>query len=106
MVPIAQGKQHINHIFFANDSLLFCKANSLELSRLIHMLRMYEKASSQRFNKEKTSIQLSRNTSRETQDIILSIAKVRSTLSYEKYLGLPTLVGGLNPNHSKLFWTK
>jgi hypothetical protein len=33
-VPIARGRVRLNHLFFADDSLLFCKANSMEWSRL------------------------------------------------------------------------
>lgn len=64
-VPIARGRMHINNLLFANDSLLCCKANSLEWSRLIYVLNLYEQASGQRLNKKKTSIHFSRNTSRE-----------------------------------------
>lgn len=66
-VPLAKGKLNINHLFFADDILLFCRANSLEWSRLIFLLNTYEQASRQRLNKEKTSIQFTRNTSRESQ---------------------------------------
>jgi hypothetical protein len=33
-VPIARGRVRINHIFFADDILLFSKANSKELGKL------------------------------------------------------------------------
>lgn len=29
-IPIGRKPIHINHLFFTDDSLLFCKANSLE----------------------------------------------------------------------------
>ncbi|KAF5481190.1 hypothetical protein F2P56_001860 [Juglans regia] len=74
-------------------SLLFCKASSLEWSRIISLLDIYEQASGQRLNKEKTSIFFSKNKKQETKDIITTIAGVRTTDSYEKYLGLPALIG-------------
>ncbi|XP_041025465.1 uncharacterized protein LOC121265859 [Juglans microcarpa x Juglans regia] len=70
-IPIARGQLHINHLFFADDSLHFCKANAMEWSRLIDILSMYEKASGQRLNKDKTSIQFSRNTPQLAQALIL-----------------------------------
>lgn len=71
----------------------FAKANSLEWSRLIDILDIYERASRQRLNKEKTFIHLSTNTSSESKEIIISIERVRSSSSYEKYLDLLALVG-------------
>ncbi|KAF5465338.1 hypothetical protein F2P56_015356 [Juglans regia] len=92
-VPFARGRIRISHLFFADDSLLFCKANAMEWGKLHNILKIYEDASGQRLNLEKTSIQFSRNTAKATQDFILSIAGVRSSMAYEKYLGLPTIVG-------------
>lgn len=43
-IPIAIWMILINDLFFANDIFLFCKANSLEWSRLISLLQYYEKA--------------------------------------------------------------
>lgn len=70
-VPIKRGKLHVNHLLFADDNLLFCRANSLEWSRLVFLLDTYEKASGQRLNKKKTSILFSRNTPKETQEMVL-----------------------------------
>ena len=92
-IPIGRNQLHINHIFFADDSLLFCKANPLEWSRLIHVLEVYELASGQRLNKKKTSIYFSKNTNQEVKEIIVQIAGIQATQPYEKYLGLPALVG-------------
>lgn len=50
-------KLRSTRFFFANDSLLFCNANSLECSRLLKLFEIYEK----RLNKDKTSILLSNN---------------------------------------------
>jgi hypothetical protein len=92
-LPVRRGGIRINHLFFADDSLLFCKSNIFEWMQIQEILDVYERASGQKINKEKTSIFFSRNTKQETKDHILSIAGVNSTNSYEKYLGLPPLVG-------------
>ncbi|XP_042990668.1 uncharacterized protein LOC122317666 [Carya illinoinensis] len=92
-LPIRKNHLHINHLFFADDSLLFCKANSIEWSQLHSLLASYERASGQRLNKDKTSIFFSSNTREQTKEIVTSIAGIRGTSSYEKYLGLPALVG-------------
>jgi hypothetical protein len=79
--------------FFANDSLLFCRATSRDWERLAQILECYEKASGQQLNKEKTSIFFSHNTSQEARDCILRLSGVPSTQRYDQYMGLPALVG-------------
>lgn len=89
--PFAQGTLLVNHLSFANDSLLFCKANALEWSRLYRLLNSYEVASGQRLNLENTSIYFSRNTRSAAKES--SPAGLRETRSFEKYLELPSYVG-------------
>ncbi|XP_042948632.1 uncharacterized protein LOC122281317 [Carya illinoinensis] len=92
-LPIRRKSLSINHLFFVDNNLLFCKANPVEWSRLYNLLKVYELASSQRLNKDKTSIYFSKNTKEEAKAFITSIAGIRGTSSYEKYLGLPALIG-------------
>lgn len=61
-IPIARNQVHISHTFFVDDSLLFCKANPLEWSKLIQVLDIYELTSGQRLNKDKIFIFFSKNT--------------------------------------------
>lgn len=55
-VPIARGVMSMNHLFFTDDSLVFCRANMGEWDRLNQILRLYEEASCQKLNREKTSV--------------------------------------------------
>ncbi|XP_042944540.1 uncharacterized protein LOC122278417 [Carya illinoinensis] len=90
---ISRGKLSINHLFFADDSLLFCRANAREWFSIHLLLNIYEEASGQKLNKTKTSIFFSPNTRPATKEYILSLAGTRSSSCYEKYLGLPALIG-------------
>jgi exonuclease III/ribonuclease HI len=92
-LPIAKGGTKINHLFFADDSLLFCRANFMEWGNIQGILDTYEKASGQKLNREKTSIFFSKNTKAEFREYIASISGVRITNQFEKYLGLPAVVG-------------
>lgn len=92
-MPIARGRVQLNHLFSVDDSLLFCKANVLEWSRLRHILGTYEQALGQRLNLDKTSIFFSSNTSESDKSQILQVLGVRATNCVEKYLGLPAIVG-------------
>lgn len=65
----------------------------MEWVRIQEVVEKYEKASGQKLNRKKTSIFSSRNTKVEAKSLILIAVGVNSTTRYEKYLGLPTLIG-------------
>jgi hypothetical protein len=92
-LPIARWGTKINLLFFADDSLLFCRATIAEWANIQGILDRYEKASGQKLNRDKTSIFFSSNTKVETKNFIVSVARVSATNRYEKYLGLPNLIG-------------
>jgi hypothetical protein len=92
-LPLTRGGTWLNHLFFADDSLLFCKANEGELKYIQETLELYEKASGQKLNKEKTSIFFSQNTKTTVREHLSSLVGVPPTQKYEMYLGLPALVG-------------
>ncbi|XP_059454900.1 uncharacterized protein LOC132185097 [Corylus avellana] len=82
-------------------------ANWSEWVHIQEILDIYERASDQKLNKAKTSLFFSRNTHADTRAHILSLAVVSSTQRYEKYLGLPALIGrskGHKENDSKMAW--
>jgi hypothetical protein len=45
-VPTSKHGPRINHLFFEDDSLLFCKVNVVEWCRVFKLLEKYETASS------------------------------------------------------------
>jgi hypothetical protein len=66
-VPISAGGTRLSHLFFADDNLLFCRANFIEWGNIMEILKLYEKASDQKLNADKTSIFFSRNTGNRIQ---------------------------------------
>jgi hypothetical protein len=92
-VPTSPGGPRLNHLFFADDSLIYCKAHPEDWHALTKLLANYEVVSGQRLNRDKTSIFFSRNTSQEMRDTILQLSGIPASQRYDKCLGLPTLVG-------------
>ena len=92
-ISICWGSPRINHLFFADDNLLFCKANSTEYNKLKEILRTYEAASGQKINTEKSSIFFSPNTSQELKDEILNILGPMTDSCHTEYLCLPSIIG-------------
>jgi hypothetical protein len=65
----------------------------VEWRRLTKILERYKEVSSQKLNKDRTSIFFSRNTSPEKREEISRLSGLSATQCYEKYLGLPTMMG-------------
>jgi hypothetical protein len=92
-VPISKARPRLSHLFFADDGLLFCKSNLVEWRRILRILEIYENASGQKINMEKTSIFFSRSTSQDKRMEISQLSGSCAIQQYDKYLGLLTLVG-------------
>ena len=92
-VKICRGGLRLSHLFFADDSLIFCKPTLEECDELQRLLGVYEKASGQQLNRAKTSLFFSSNTSRDVQEEIKTQLGAKIIKQHKKYLGLPSLVG-------------
>ena len=51
----------ISHLFFADDSLIFCKAMEKEGAEVHRILQVYESSLGQQLNRNKTLLFFSRN---------------------------------------------
>ncbi|XP_058758974.1 uncharacterized protein LOC131632184 [Vicia villosa] len=92
-IQVARKAPVISHLFFADDCLLFAKANQGKAGRIMATLKVYEEASGQVINLDKTEVSLSRNLMEEEKLSICSHLGVASVLSHTKYLGLPVIFG-------------
>nr|XP_023886130.1 uncharacterized protein LOC111998254 [Quercus suber] len=72
-LSICKGCPTISHLFFADDSLFFCKVSSQECQYLIDILRLYEATSGQKINTDKSSVFFSANTPEEKKIETLDI---------------------------------
>ena len=82
----------LTHLFFADDSLLFCRATYEDCNNILKLLAKYESLSRQKINKDKTTIFFSKSTSEEAKANIKNLLQLQEVKSYEKYLGLPSFV--------------
>ena len=100
-VFICKGGPLLSHLFFANDSIILCKASIEECDALQRVLSVYEAALGQQLNRAKTSLFFSSNTLKEVQKEIQSRFEAQVINQHEKYLGLPLLVGKNKKNSFK-----
>lgn len=90
-LSISEQSPTISHLFFADDSLVFIRANYVECFILSNLLRKYEEASSQCINFEKSIVCFSFNISCERGAYLQSILNVRMVDNLGLYLGLPSI---------------
>ncbi|XP_075665535.1 uncharacterized protein LOC142635224 [Castanea sativa] len=83
----------VTHLFFADNSLLFCQAKLTELEAVQRILAVYEQASGQQINRGKTTLFFRKVVAEETKEEIINLLGVPEVKEYEKYLGLPAVVG-------------
>ena len=74
-------------------ALFFCKASLKECDSLQQILKVYEEAFGQQLNRAKTSLFFSQNTRDEVNEEIKTRFGAQIIRQYEKYLGLPLLIG-------------
>ncbi|XP_074297615.1 uncharacterized protein LOC141628358 [Silene latifolia] len=87
------GCTGVSHLFFADDSILFVKANNEECSIVANIISNYERASGQKINFEKSKIVFSKKVGNQMRGMLKTLLGVREVDKHENYLGLPTIIG-------------
>ncbi|XP_040956169.1 uncharacterized protein [Gossypium hirsutum] len=83
----------ISHLLFADDCILFVEATDRGSYSLKQTLQEYETSSGQRVNFEKSSVFFNSNTKENERRAVSQILGVRRANDFERYLGLPSMVG-------------
>lgn len=97
--PMERDSLSVRNLFFVNDSLIFCKVNSIEWSRMLSLIETYEQAFGQFLNREKSSIFFSSNMPTEVKNTIIRNARTSAHGILEKQLGLPNCLGQNKTKH-------
>jgi len=92
-IKIRREAPRVNHLFFADDSLILMKAGCSGAQALKQIMCKYELASGQVINKDKSSILFSPNTGDHAKQQKRLIMSINQEASAERYLGLPVSVG-------------
>jgi hypothetical protein len=92
-IQVAPSAPPVNHLLFADDSLLFFKATGGGATEVSNLLDKYCQASGQRINSSKSSIFFSKGCPANVKTEIKGILNVPNETLKDKYLGLPSDIG-------------
>ncbi|XP_027172745.1 uncharacterized protein LOC113772350 [Coffea eugenioides] len=82
----------LTHLFFADDSLIFCKANKQEADEIMKVLKVYEIASGQLINLDKSAVFFSKNMDCAQRGEVCQALGGMMEAKQGKYFGLPMVV--------------
>jgi hypothetical protein len=93
VIKLAPNAPRVNHLLFADDSLLLMEATVHSVGVINYILQTYETASGQVINWDKSSVLFSTNTPLYTKTSIMAALGLGVESQGGKYLGLPTYIG-------------
>ncbi|XP_074314561.1 uncharacterized protein LOC141649780 [Silene latifolia] len=92
-IRVAPGAPVVSHLFFADDSIIFVKANENQARVVMDVLSKYERASGQLVSKKKTMVSFSKGTVEWRREKVARVLGVQVVAEQDRYLGLPTVIG-------------
>ena len=88
-IQVADTSPRVNHLLFADDCILFSKANVAEVGKITKLLAIYCGASGQRINNDKSSIYFGKGCAEQLRASIKVLLEVDNQSLNERYIGLP-----------------
>jgi hypothetical protein len=92
-IKVARSAPQLSHLFFADDSLLFTRANNHEATKILSILQVYQQASGQVVNLDKSEASFSRNVQIEVKNMICNMMGAKAVEAQSRYLGFPIPFG-------------
>jgi hypothetical protein len=92
-IKVATSAPVVGHLLFADDSMLFFRADRENAEEIKDALEIYCRASGQQVNMDKSSIHFAKGCSQSIRAEIMDLLDVHNEALSEKYLGMPTDVG-------------
>uniref|UniRef100_A0A803PUH8 Reverse transcriptase zinc-binding domain-containing protein n=1 Tax=Cannabis sativa TaxID=3483 RepID=A0A803PUH8_CANSA len=92
-IQICRGAHPLSHLLFADDSMLFSQVTPHSSDALNAILQLYNRATGQLVNRDKSSILFSPNTSDESQHQFRHALHLTGEGFVNKYVGVPICVG-------------
>ena len=83
----------VNHLLFADDSVVFVEGSRDNFEALRTILQQYEGASGQKVNLHKSAIFFGKGTDDTTKEELKQVLGIAEEVLSERYLGLPKVVG-------------
>lgn len=68
-----RGNPRVDHLFFTDYSLLFCRAHQSDITEIERVLEVYESLSGQKINFQKSSMNFSSNVDQPSSDVLRAI---------------------------------
>ncbi|XP_057787364.1 uncharacterized protein LOC131004671 [Salvia miltiorrhiza] len=90
---ICRSAPRVSHLLFADDCIIFGRANADEIRRIRDIIGDYEHVSGQKVNLEKSSISFSSGVGVELRGELAGLLGVQYIEQGGRYLGIPSTVG-------------
>ena len=88
-VKASQGGPTFSHMFFADDLVLFAKANTTNCIAISNTIDEFCRLSGQTVSEAKSKVYFSPSVDRDSRESVCDILEFSSTPSLGKYLGFP-----------------
>nr|XP_025677258.2 uncharacterized protein LOC112777171 isoform X2 [Arachis hypogaea] len=87
-VAVTRGGPRISHLMFADDLLLFCKAQKSQVECVMHAFQSFCRASEMKINLDKSKVLCSKNVNNRRKELFTGVSSIRFTQDLGKYLGV------------------